>query len=82
MLETLERELDTQSIYYAVEITNNAEKAYIMEWLEGQGIDSSKLEGLFKFPILVFTASGTWMTEFEKVETTVSFREFINNITK
>jgi len=70
-----------QSIYHAVEVTNNAEKAYLMEWLEAQGIDSSKLEGLFKFPMLVFTASGTWMPEYEKVETTVSFREFINTIT-
>jgi len=75
-------EQDTQALYSAVEITNNAEKAYIIVWLETQGIDSSKLEGLVKFPFLVYTADGTWMTEFEKVETTVSFREFINTITK
>lgn len=71
-----------QSLYNAVEVTNNAEKAYIMDWLEGQGINSSKLEGLFKFPMLVYINDGTWTTEFEKVETTVSFREFINTITK
>ena len=73
-------EQDTQSLYSAVELTNNAEKAYIMEWLKAQGIDSSKLEGLFKFPMLVYTFDGTWMTEYEKIETTVSFREFINGL--
>jgi hypothetical protein len=73
-------EQDTQSLYSAVEVTNNAEKAYLMEWLETQVIDSSKLEGLFKFPMLVYTVDGTWMTEYEKVETTVSFREFINSL--
>jgi hypothetical protein len=71
-------EQDTQSLYFAVEVTNKAEKAYLIEWLESQGIDSSKLEGLFNFPMLVYTVDGTWMTEYEKVETTVSFREFIN----
>jgi len=71
-------EQDKQSLYYAVEITNKAEKAYLMEWLEGQGIDSSKLKGLFKFPLLVYTVDGTWMAEFKKVETISSFREFIN----
>ena len=73
-------EQDIESLYHAVEVTNNAEKSYIMEWLEAQGIDSSKLEGLFKFPMLVYTSDGTWMTEYEKVETTVSFREFINGL--
>jgi N-dimethylarginine dimethylaminohydrolase len=73
-------EQDTQSLYHAVEVTNKAEKAYLMEWLEAQGIDSSKLEGLFKFPMLVYTIDGTWMTEYEKVETTSSFREFINSL--
>lgn len=71
---------DIQSLYHAVEVTNNAEKAYIMEWLEAEGIDSSKLEGLFKFPFLIYTVDGTWMTEYEKVETTVSFREFIDSL--
>jgi len=71
---------DTQSLYHAVEITNNAEKVYIMEWLEGQGIDSSKLECLFKFPMLVYTVDGTWMAEFKKIETTSSFKEFINSL--
>jgi hypothetical protein len=73
-------EQDTQSLYFAVEVTNNAEKAYIMEWLEVQGIDSSKLEDLFNFPFLVYTVDGTWMTEYEKVETTISFKEFINSL--
>ena len=71
---------DINSLYHAVIIINNSEKAYIMKWLEGQGIDNSKLEGLFKFPMLVYTIDGTWMTEYEKVETTVSFREFINTL--
>jgi hypothetical protein len=71
---------DTNSLYHAVEITNNAEKAYIMEWLEGQGIDSSRLEGLFKFPMLIYIVDGTWMTEFKEVETTSSFVEFINSL--
>jgi len=75
-------EQDTNYLYHAVEVTNKAEKSYLMEWLKAQEIESSKLEGLFKFPLLVYTSDGTWMTEYEEVETTSSFREFINNITK
>jgi hypothetical protein len=80
MLETYEQEKDIKSLYHAVEITNNAEKAYIMEWLEAQGIDSTYLEGIFTLPLLVYTVDGTWQDNFERIGTTSSFREFINSL--
>ena len=69
-----------QSLYNAVEVTNNAEKAYIMEWLEAQGIDSNYLEAIFTLPLLVYTVDGTWQDNFNRVGTTVSFKEFINSL--
>ena len=75
-------EQDTQSLYYAVEVTNHAEKAYLMKWLEAQGIDSTYLEAIFTLPLLVYTVDGTWQDRFDRVGTTSSFKEFINTITK
>lgn len=71
-----------QSLSHAVEVTNNAEKAYIIEWLEAEGINSTYLESIFTLPLLVYTVDGGWQDNFEKVETTSSFREFVNAITK